>query len=236
MISRRERRPFGLRRGRNVKQGLLVIISAPSGAGKDAVIRRLVRELPDAAVYVTATSRPPRRGEVHGRDYFFYSPEKFREHIEEGAFLEWSMVHDDYKGVRKDALAQTLREHAVVIVKPDPQGMRKLKEKLAEALTVFIKPPSIESLRRRLMNRGTETKEELELRLRNAVVEMAAAPEYDYVVVNEDGKLWETVSQIKRIILEEAQRPRRYDLTAKPGEVGGDARGGAAPAAHDLDG
>lgn len=194
------------------RQGLLVIISAPSGAGKDAVIERLVRDLPDAVVYVSATSRPPRRGEVHGKDYYFYTPEKFREAIEEGLFLEWSMVHDDYKGVRRDALDQTLRAHNVVIIKPDPQGMRKLKKILPDALTVFIKPPSIESLRRRLMQRGTETEEARELRLRNAVVEMAAAPEYDHVVVNEDGELDQTVERVKRIIVEEAKRPRRYDL------------------------
>lgn len=159
-----------------------------------------------------ATSRPPRPGEVQGVDYYFYTPEKFREAIEEGRFLEWSMVHDDFKGVRKDALAETLRQHAVVIIKPDPQGMRKLKEELPQALSIFIMPPSIESLRRRLERRGTETPEALSLRLRNAEIEMAAAPEYDYVVVNEDGKVAETIEKIKDIIRKEAERPRTYDL------------------------
>ncbi|TMD58507.1 MAG: guanylate kinase [Chloroflexi bacterium] len=198
-----------------MKQGLLVIISAPSGAGKDTIINGLVRELPDAKLYVTATSRPPRPGEKQGVDYYFYTPEKFREAIEEGLFLEWSMVHDDFKGVRKDALAETLRQHAVVIIKPDPQGMRKLKEELPQALTIFIMPPSIESLRRRLERRGTETPEARSLRLRNAEIEMAAAPEYDYVVVNEDGKVAETIEKIKEIIRKEAERPRTYDLDGK---------------------
>jgi guanylate kinase len=192
-----------------------VLISAPSGAGKDTIIHRLVKELPDAKLYVTATSRPPRPGEVQAQDYYFYTPEKFREAIEEGLFLEWSMVHDDYKGVRKDALAETLLDHAVVIVKPDPQGMRKLKKMLPDALSIFIMPPSIESLRKRLQQRGTETPEALDLRLRNAKIEMAAAPEYDYVVVNEDGKVEETVQKIKDIIIREAERPRRYDLDGK---------------------
>ena len=196
----------------SVDHGLLVIISAPSGAGKNTIIERLLRELPDVALYVTATSRPPRRGEIHGKHYYFYTPEKFREAIEEGLFLEWSMVHNDYKGVRKDALAETLTKHAVVIIPPDPQGMRKLKAKLPDALTIFIMPPSIESLRARLRKRGTETPEEIELRLRNAVIEMSAAPEYDYVVVNEDGKIDETVKQIKDIIRKEGTKPRRYDL------------------------
>jgi guanylate kinase len=88
------------------------------------VIHRLVKELDDAVVYVTATSRKPRRGEQHGVDYYFYEPEKFRAEIEAGNFLEWSMVHGDFKGVRKDALADTLRDHRIVIVKPEPQGMR----------------------------------------------------------------------------------------------------------------
>jgi len=193
-------------------RGLLVIISAPSGAGKDTVIERLVEAVPDAVVYITATSRKPRPGEVHGRHYFFYEPEKFREEIEAGNFLEWSMVHGDFKGVRRDALAETLERHRVVIVKPEPQGMRKIKALLPEALTVFIMPPSVDSLRRRLVTRGTESPEQLELRMRNAEIEMAAAPEYDHVVVNEDGKIEDTVRQIASIIEKEAQRPRRYEL------------------------
>ena len=193
-------------------KGLLVIISAPSGAGKDASIERLVKKLADAVVYVTATSRKPRPGEIPGKHYYFYSPEKFREEIEEGNFLEWSMVHGEFKGVRRDVLGETLQNHTIVIVKPDPQGMRKIKSHLPEALTVFIMPPSVESLKRRLDHRGTETPEQREIRLRNAEIEMAAAPEYDYVVVNEDGKIDETADQIAGIIKKEAKRPRHYDL------------------------
>ena len=189
-----------------------MIISAPSGAGKDTVIERLVGELDDAIVYVTATSRRPRPGETHAVHYYFYSPEKFREEIEAGNFLEWSMVHGDFKGVRRDALADTLRDHRIVIVKPEPQGMRKIKALLPEALTIFIMPPSVESLRRRLVRRGTESSDQLEVRLRNAAIEMAAAPEYDYVVVNHDGRIEATVEEIARIIRKEAQRPRHYDL------------------------
>jgi guanylate kinase len=193
-------------------KGLLVIISAPSGGGKDAVIDRLVKKLDDSVVYVTATSRKPRPGEVEGKHYYFYSPEKFREEIEEGNFLEWSMVHGEFKGVRRDVLGETLQNHTIVIVKPDPQGMRKIKSQLPEALTIFIMPPSVESLRRRLTTRGTETAEQREVRLRNAEIEMAAAPEYDYVVVNEDGKIDETVDQIAEIIRKEAKSPRHYEL------------------------
>jgi len=193
-------------------KGLLVIISAPSGGGKDAVIDRLVKKLDDSVVYVTATSRKPRPGEVEGKHYYFYSPEKFREEIEEGNFLEWSMVHGEFKGVRRDVLGETLQNHTIVIVKPDPQGMRKIKSQLPEALTIFIMPPSVESLRRRLTTRGTETTEQREVRLRNAEIEMAAAPEYDYVVVNEDGRIDETVDQIAEIIRKEAKSPRHYEL------------------------
>lgn len=193
-------------------RGLLVIISAPSGGGKDTVIERLVHRLDDSVVYVTATSRKPRPGELNGKHYFFYSPEKFREEIEAGNFLEWSMVHGEFKGVRRDVLADTLRDHRIVIVKPDPQGMRKIKSQLPQALTIFIMPPSVESLKQRLDHRGTETPEQREVRLRNAEIEMAAAPEYDYVVVNEDGKIDETVEQIAEIIQKETKRPRRYEL------------------------
>ena len=192
--------------------GLLVIISAPSGAGKDAVIDGLLGELDDARLYVTATSREPRPGEIHGRHYFFYSPQKFREEIEQGNFLEWSVVHGEYKGVRGDAVADALRHSRIVLVKPDPQGMRKLKAVLPEALTIFIQPPSLDSLRKRLVGRGTETLESLELRMKNAEIEMAAAPEYDHVVVNDDGKLDDTVRQIAEIVRKEAERPRTYWL------------------------
>lgn len=176
------------------------------------MIDRLPRVVPDAVLYVTATSRKPRPGETHGKHYYFYEPEKFREEIEAGNFLEWSMVHGDFKGVRRDALADTLEQHRVVIVPPEPQGMRKIKAMLPEALTIFIMPPSVDSLRQRLVARGTETPEQRELRLRNAEIEMAAAPEYDYVVVNEDGKIDETVQQIASIIEKEVAKPRRYEL------------------------
>ena len=193
-------------------KGLLVILSAPSGAGKDAVLERLVKRLDDAVVYVTATSRKPRPGEIPGTHYYFYSPEKFREEIEQGNFLEWSMVHGEFKGVRRDVLGETLHGHKIVVVKPDPQGMRKIKSQLPEALTVFIMPPSVEALHKRLTLRGTETPEQLQVRLRNAEIEMAAAPEYDYVVVNEDGMIDETVDQIADIIRKESKKPRHYDL------------------------
>ena len=191
---------------------MLVIISAPSGGGKDVVIDPLVQELDDAVVYVTATSRKPRPGEVDGVRYYFYSPEKFRQEIEAGNFFEWSIVHGEFKGVRRDILGDTLRSHKIVIVKPDPQGMRKIKARLPEVLTIFIMPPSIEALRRRLEHRGTETPEQRDVRLRNAEIEMAATPEYDYVVVNEDGKLDQTVEEVAKIIRRESKRPRQYDL------------------------
>jgi guanylate kinase len=193
-------------------KSLLVIISAPSGAGKDTVIDRLVPKLDDAVVYVTATSRKPRPDEADGVRYYFYSPEKFRQEIEAGNFFEWSIVHGEFKGVRRDILGDTLRSHKIVIVKPDPQGMRKIKSQLPEALTIFIMPPSLESLASRLKKRGTETPEQLAIRLRNAEIEMAAAPEYDYVVVNEDGKIDETAEQIAQIIRQESKKPRHYEL------------------------
>ena len=110
------------------------------------------------------------------------------------------------------SLAETLLGHKIVIVKPDPQGMRKIKSQLPEALTVFIMPPSVEALHKRLALRGTETPEQLQVRLRNAEIEMAAAPEYDYVVVNEDGKIDKTVEQIAEIIRKESAKPRHYEL------------------------
>lgn len=192
-------------------KGLLVIISSPSGGGKDVVIDQLVQKLDDAVVYVTATSREPRPGEADGVRYYFYSPDRFRHEIEAGNFFEWSIVHAEFKGVRRDILVDTLRSHKIVIVKPDPQGMRIIKSQLPEVLTIFIMPPSIEALQRRLEHRGTETAEQRAVRLRNAEIEMAAAPAYDYVVVNEDGKLDQTVDEIANIIRKESKKSRNCD-------------------------
>jgi guanylate kinase len=176
-----------------------------------------VPKLDDAVVYVTATSRKPRPGEVEGVRYYFYSPEKFSQEIEAGNFFEWSIVHGEFKGVRGDILGETLRNHKIVIVKPDPQGMRIIRSKVPEVLTIFIMPPSIEALQRRLEHRATETPEERAVRLRNAEIEMAAAPEYDYVVVNEDGKLDETVHEVAKIIRKESKKARkRSRSTATP--------------------
>ncbi|MBI2983011.1 MAG: guanylate kinase, partial [Chloroflexi bacterium] len=130
----------------------------------------------------------------------------------QGNFLEWSIVHGEYKGVRGDAVADALRQHTIVLVKPDPQGMRKLKAVLPEALTIFIQPPSLESLRTRLVGRGTETPESRDLRMKNAEIEMAAAPEYDHVVVNEDDMLDHTIGTVADIIRKEAEHPRTYWL------------------------
>ena len=188
------------------------MVSAPSGAGKTTLCREMTHLVPDMTYSVSYTTRSPRPGEVHGKDYYFYEPQKFREEVEAGNFLEWSIVHGEFKGVRGDALADNLREHRIVIVKPDPQGMRKLKDVLPEALTIFIQPRSVDLLRKWLTTRGTESAESLELRLRNAEVEMAAAPEYDHVVVNDDGKLGDTARQIAAIIRTEAERPRTYWL------------------------
>src|SRR5204863_7929607 len=115
-------------------------------------------------------------------------------------------------GVRKDAVAGDLRGRQIVNVKPGAQGMRKIKAMVPEALTVFIMPPSLRSLRKRLVDRGTETDDQRDLRMRNAEIEMAAAPEYDYVVVNEDGKIDKTVKEIAEIIRREMTKPRHYEL------------------------
>lgn len=197
-------------------RGLLVVISGPSGVGKDSIVERLIPQLDDAVLFVTATTGQPRPGEIHGRQYFFYSPQEFREEVEKGNFLEWSIVFGEYRGVHRGAVAAALRDHRVVIVKPDPQGMRKLKAELPDALTIFIQASSFEALRSRLVGRGAETPASVEMRMRNAEVEMAAAPEYDHVVINEDGKLDETVEAIANIIRKEAEHPRTYFAFPSP--------------------
>ncbi|HOB49815.1 MAG TPA: guanylate kinase [Mycobacterium sp.] len=166
--------------------GRVLVLSGPSAVGKSTVVRHLREQVPDLLFSVSATTRAPRPGEVDGVDYHFVSPERFQQFIDDGELLEWADIHGGLQ--RSGTLAQPVRDAAAsgrpVLIEVDLAGARAVKQAIPEALTVFLAPPSRETLRERLTGRGTETPEVMARRLATADAELAAQDEFDVVVVN----------------------------------------------------
>jgi len=182
----------------------LVIISGPSGVGKDTIIEAL-RDRPrdpDYHYVVTCTTRAPRPGEVDGISYHFLDRERFLELRDAGALLEANEVHGNWYGTPRQEVREALAQGHDVILKIDVQGAQQVKERVDEALLIFIVPPSMETLVGRLRARATESADEFELRQRNAAIELARQEDYDHVVVNETGQVERTAQRIDEIVAE----------------------------------
>jgi guanylate kinase len=191
---------------------LLVVISGPSGVGKDTIIKVLKEREANAPRHfvVTYKSRARRPGEADGVDYHFVSEATFRKLREEGRLLEANEVHGNWSGTPRDQVVEALAAGRDAILKIDVQGARKIREQVPEALLIFIAPPSIDALVGRLKGRATETAAELERRQSDAAVELAQQEDYDYVVVNETGQVERTADRIDQIITaEHALHPDR---------------------------
>jgi len=191
---------------------IIVIISGPSGVGKDTIIRWLKQReaSPERHFVVTYKTRSPRDGEVEGVDYQFVSVDEFRRLMEEGRLLEASEVHGHWSGTPRDQVEEALTSGRDVILKIDVQGAEKVKSLVPGALRIFVAPPSEAEREQRITERGTETKEELARRRKDAEIEMRRRSEYDHVLVNETGQANETAQKIHRIIEQEhARHPRR---------------------------
>ena len=198
----------------NQKEPLLVVISGPSGVGKDTVIQRMKeRDLPFHFV-VTATTRPPRPDEVHGVDYIFVSFDEFAEMIEMDELLEYAIVYNDYKGIPKEQVRQALASGKDVLMRIDVQGAATIRELSPEAVLIFLTTQDEDELVNRLKARKSETPEGLNLRIATARQELKRIDEFDYVVVNREDLLDETVDKILAIIQAEHQRgnPRKVTL------------------------
>lgn len=167
-------------------EGRLIIISGPSGAGKGTLVDRLVARVPRLWVSVSATTRPPRPGEVDGEDYIFVSPDEFDALIERGELLEWAEVHGNRYGTLRSVVERKLADGVDVVLEIDPQGAFQVKRLMPEAVLVFIVAPSLEELERRIRKRGAETEDQVRTRLETALRELELAGEYDYVVENDD--------------------------------------------------
>jgi guanylate kinase len=191
---------------------VLAIVSGPSGVGKDTVIEALRRRAVgrDYHYVVTATTRPRRAYETDGVHYRFLSPEIFERLRAEGGFLEANEVHGNWYGTPRADVREALRAGRDVILKIDVQGAAAVKQAVPDALLLFLVPPSLEALFTRLRSRATETADELDVRQRNAALELARQDDYDHVVVNETGQVDRTAAAIDRLVAETRQaHPRR---------------------------
>jgi len=179
-------------------QGKLIVISSPSGGGKSTIIEQILKKDPSLGYSVSATTRHPRQGEKDGIDYFFWDKDQFIENIDEGAFLEWKEVHGHYYGTLKEQVKKQIDEGRPVLLDVDVQGGIDLKQKQPEAMLIFILPPSLDVLKDRLIKRGTESGDDLKLRLSNAEKELSMADYYDFQVINLT--LEKTVQEVLAII------------------------------------
>ncbi len=192
-------------------QPLLVVISGPSGVGKDAVLKALQQRNLPLHFVVTMTSRPPRNGEQNGVDYYFVSEEKFKSLIDQDEFIEYALVYNDYKGIPKAQIREAFASNRDVILRVDVQGAQTLRRLYAEVVLIFLIPTDEKEWLIRLCNRKTETPESLSLRLKTAHQELEHLSRFDYVVVNAQDRLDDTVDIIIAILKAEHHRvvPRK---------------------------
>ncbi len=193
-----------------MRKGALLIISAPSGAGKTTICRKLLARRKDLRYSTSCTTRAPRPGERNGKHYFFLSREDFKRKIQRGELLEWAMVHDEYYGTPRKFVEDEIKDGRNVIMAIDVQGAMAIRRKHPAAILVFVLPPSMDALKARLAGRR-DASESVAKRLANSRGELAAAKDYDYVVVNDD--LEKAVNQISAILTAETLKTSRLDPT-----------------------
>jgi len=192
-----------------LKKGILFVLSGPSGAGKNTLLNAVLEKVPEVYYSVSATTRPSRPGEVHGRNYFFLSPEEFKQGIEAGEFLEWTEFCGHYYGTPRRFIDEQLAEGKSVIMDIDINGAAQIKRQLPQVVSVFLLPPNLTVLHQRLVGRASEGEKAIRERLDKALCEVQALADYDYVIVNEDLHL--AVERMKAIIIAERQRVSRID-------------------------
>lgn len=190
-----------------MKQGFLLIISGPAGTGKGTVCNALLEKDKNIKFSVSSTTREPRVGEVDGVNYNFISKEEFREMVENNKFLEHAFVHTDYYGTSEESVMKSVSEGKVVLLEIDVQGALQVKERYPEVVTIFLLPPSMEELERRIVDRNTETQEQINKRMENAYKEISLVNKYDYYVVNDDLDI--AINNIESILTAEKLKVKR---------------------------
>jgi guanylate kinase len=194
-------------------RGILFVVSSPSGGGKGTLIQRVLNTVPDLSYSVSYTTRAPRSGEVDGREYFFVTPEKFEQMVDDDEFLEWAHVHCKLYGTSRQQVCGEIAAGRDIVLEVDVQGAASVKQLLADSVSIFILPPSFEVLRQRLVARGTDSPEELELRLRNAPTELKDYEAFQYVIINDDAT--QAAERLAAIIYSERTRLSRQQTQIK---------------------
>ena len=187
-----------------MNRGILLIVSGLSGAGKGTICKRLLEKYPDYQLSVSVTDRAPRPGETHGKEYFFLTTEAFEEKIRNDELLEYARYVNHYYGTPRDWVEEQMEQGKNVILEIELQGAFQVREKMPETVLIFIMPPSMEELERRLRGRGTESEEEIQRRLSRAEEELAFVDRYDHVIVNEDVE--KSVDLLHNIVLQSKQK------------------------------
>lgn len=167
-------------------RGILFVVSSPSGGGKGTLIQRMLNKVTNLSYSVSFTTRTPRHGEVDGREYFFVSREKFEQMVDADEFLEWATVHGKLYGTSRSQVLREISEGRDIVLEVDVQGAASIRALVPDSVSVFILPPSFEVLRQRLLDRGTDSPEELDLRLRNAPTELKDYAAFQYLIINDD--------------------------------------------------
>ena len=188
------------------KEGMLVIISGPSGSGKGTVVKELIKE-ENFALSISATTRTPRTGEINGEHYYFYDRKTFEKMKNENELLEWAEFCGNYYGTPKKYVKQKMAEGKNVILEIEVQGALQIKELYPDCILVFMIPPTVNELEKRLINRGTEDKQTIERRMNRAVEEMEFVPQYDYIVINDTAT--EAAEAICAIVKAESMKSSR---------------------------
>jgi guanylate kinase len=192
------------------RRGLLFVVSAPSGAGKTTLCKELVALMPELRHSVSWTTRKPRPGEVHGKEYYFVDEAEFQEMAARNEFAEWARVYGHLYGTSRVALTEMMEKGLDVLLEIDVQGALQMKKKVPDAVYVYIMPPSIEALRIRLMQRGADSADEIQRRLQKAREEVWSYREYYYIVRNEDMK--QALKELEAIVLAERIKTKRIDM------------------------
>ncbi|MTV47628.1 guanylate kinase [Heliobacillus mobilis] len=187
-------------------RGVLLVISGPSGAGKGTLSRLLLSKQKQLKLSISATTRPPRCGEIHGEHYYFLGKDDFEQQIEENNFLEYAQVYDNYYGTPLKPVEESLSNGQDVLLEIDIQGALQVKGRYPEAALIFIAPPSLDELAKRIYGRGTDSPEVIEKRLSLASAELEFIDKYDYCVINDDAE-WAT-ARLQAIL--EAEKSRVY--------------------------
>lgn len=191
-------------------KGFLIVVSGPSGAGKNTLINSVIPSIPNLQYSVSATTRKPRAGEIDGVDYFFVSDEEFDQMITDGEFLEWAEFVGNRYGTPKTFVQEKINQGKTVIMDIDIQGAQQVRQKMAEAVFVFLLPPTWEELRNRLIKRGKDPEEAITKRLEVSFTELSNIVDYDYFIIND--QLENATERLETIIKAEWCRVARADL------------------------